>query len=615
MLQSAKNLLISSDASVVADTVERLFEKIASVQHEAPEEALRRDFLISLLCMCKELRSVNLALVVSEKLDEKLLAKLARDASKKSTEEQQTILEIAARHLRPASSEPPKRSASDLFAELSGLEKIDASLLASKDCKRILLNHFEAHLSEVEENFGQALRSCSEAGCQNEHLARLTMKEFVCSSQQALQQHCAGSGQLQSFWIKYLLVLGELAELRDFFKQAKLFLPAARYAESNECLLNDAILSSTPNVLADFIASQAQGGRLDPKLLAQLADMGANLSPEVRKQLIEILLRGIGEGRAPEACRISLCVGHLSQFLSLTNSGPNETIQYACSFGAPSDIMYLIGDSLRQKFAKGQRASTGRGGQGVALYSACLKLGLLDRALWYLFAQTTDQQWAELTQPVRDHLAIALDNAHLGALEFVDPILEESTLHLIGDSLVGCDDKESSKNVITIVILSCTAFISKTSNELGASDSLAGRSSSKLEAMFKHLQHFIHKLAFNLCDKLIGATNGLTLSIKKNLDALGDSQTIRESFRSLIESVAGKCMIESRYKKAAMLYSHIDDNVNAIKSLMRLGDVDTVINYALLVKDFTVNRITINYLKHLSVEPTIIEDFVSRSQG
>lgn len=244
------------------------------------------------------------------------------------------------------------------------------------------------------------------------------------------------------------------------------------------------------------------------------------------------------------------------------------------------------------------------------LLTRFLKLGLLDELL-QLLAQTSqsgDQDFARSLE----HIEKLIENRYFNTLDAVNPTLRKTTLEFVLDMLKDEDDKHLTTSVITIVIFTTTIFLIK----LDVSDAATvNESMPDLEVAFDFLAKYLKQLTFAASDTLMRATNVLVVAIKSKLDTLADNELIRESFKTLIETVAGKCLIESRYKSAAMLYSQIEDNVSAIKALMRAGEVETVINFALLVRDINVNRIAINYLRHLRVDVKILDNFIARMKG
>lgn len=239
-----------------------------------------------------------------------------------------------------------------------------------------------------------------------------------------------------------------------------------------------------------------------------------------------------------------------------------------------------------------------------------LKLGLLDELI-QLLAQAPSSGDEGIARSL-EHIEKLIENRYFNTLDAVNPVLKKITLDLISRSLQDEDDKDLTMSVITAVIFTITIFLIK----LDASDvDMIDRAMPDLEIAFEYLAKYLNTLTFTASDTLVRATNFLVVEIKSKLDILADNELVRDSFKTLIETVAGRCLIESRYKSAAMLYSQIEDNLNAVKALMRAGDVDTVINFALLLRDINVDRITINYLKHLKVDIKIIEEFVARTKG
>lgn len=266
---------------------------------------------------------------------------------------------------------------------------------------------------------------------------------------------------------------------------------------------------------------------------------------------------------------------------------------------ASSAILELISDNIRYQKTPNRRI----------LVTHFLKLGLIDELL-QLFLRTSHSTGKEIITSI-EYFEQLIDNKFYDTLETINPKLKLTTLELVLETLHEELDKDLTINIVCVVFFATNIFLLKldTSNER-----LLTSSMPSLELLFTYLAKYLKELPLRASDVLVRATNNLVISVKDKLDALADNATIRENFKTIVETVAEQCLIESRYKGAAMLYSQIEDNVNAIKSLMRAGDVDTVVDFALLVRDITVNRITINYLKHLKVDVKKIEDFITRSK-
>lgn len=238
------------------------------------------------------------------------------------------------------------------------------------------------------------------------------------------------------------------------------------------------------------------------------------------------------------------------------------------------------------------------------LFQAYAKIGLMDEALQTLSLHEFEDFDMELADLIKKLERFQPDSAD------IDPRLSDTTLSNYRKLMHANETLITDSTTIIIYLLG--VFVAKLEPvivENQVEDNI------KLENMFKYAAEVLNEFTFSYSESLLNSTNVLILRVKDKLELISDNETIRDSFRQIVETIASRCMIESRYKSATMLYSQIEDHVKAVKSLMRTGEIDTVINYSLLVQDVTVNRITINYLKHLQVEAHIIEDFIKQSNN
>lgn len=139
---------------------------------------------------------------------------------------------------------------------------------------------------------------------------------------------------------------------------------------------------------------------------------------------------------------------------------------------------------------------------------------------------------------------------------------------------------------------------------------------AQLERLADHLCRLVNldQLQIDCSERLLRATASLLQAAKLNFEHIRSSERVRDSLRLLVDSIAGKCLMESRYKQAASLYGQIEDHVSALKALMRTGELELVLQFALLVKDVAVHRLALNYLRHLKAPPETIELFERRSK-
>lgn len=605
MIESARGLLISSDLNILTKTVNKLLDTYQSDN----EKDARRILLVRLLHTSIELENINLAVILTDLLGARQLTKIAKNATDKSGQQRKLVLNILGSHIEFSSQHVDHTKSNDL----EPYESIGAHITqplhknftiatfyhSSKDWdneqNNLIKLYNAAIFHETNEDFRDALSNYEKAGAEVEHLPRATMKHLLCSTHQALQKYCATNDCLRGFWLKYLTVLHDSDGASQFCLDIG---SLAEYAKYNQAMMIHG--EEIPEAIMNRIS--VRNTRVDAKLLRLTSDMIASSSTKCRTQLAGYLTRELQFGQSNKFEHLALYLGLKRKFYEQSNSQDMIGIH-----GSTHDIVYSVIDSSFVVNTEAKKKT--KSNSWTSMLTQCLRIGSINMALRFMMSQSPGN--VEIILRVTSRLEEALEAVYQGDLDEINPILEDQTLSALDDSLRKFDDIDLAMHVMTIIMLSSTIFLLKLSNH---GEKSKAHSLSALERMFSNLESLIGEFQFNLSESLLHATSGLTLAIKNNLDTVGDSQIIRESFRKLIETVAGKCMIESRYKNAAMLYSHIDDNVNAIKSLMRTGDIETVINYALLVKDFTVNRITINYLKHLKVESTILENFISKSQ-
>lgn len=497
------------------------------------------------------------------------------------------------------------------WAQAASFVNCNIKSLDQKDLMMRLVHYERAKQEEIQEAFEESLAHYEKSGSHYENLPRLVMKHLMGSANQALQEYCSASEDMKRFWAKfqessrnYHAALDTYESLND--NLAKLRCSALTGSIS---LLETTIMASLPAKVREFIEDTNWDMRVLAKSASLVVSICADLDPSTRCLLAELASYHMRQNNLLRSSRLQLCLAQSESSLELSRPLLNkfDALYLVALLGSnenlASDLVRLMTESgASQISVKPMR-------EAQILFFACLKLGLIDEAL-QVFAKDSSRNEMDLTEASQE-IQRLIDDRHSGSLGAINPELSGSTISSIHQSLNNENDKDLTTQVITVVILSITAFLMKLdANEVGSLE----HEIPKLEIMFERLAEYFNELTFNASETVVRAANSLIVAVKGKLDAIADSDIIRESFRQLIETSAGRCMIEGRYKSAAMLYSQIEDNVNAVKSLMRTGEVETVINYALLVRDITVSRITINYLKHLGTDVSTIEDFVARSK-
>lgn len=509
------------------------------------------------------------------------------------------------------------------------IEQIPSNNRIKSIKKRLVSHKFAMHL-EIDENFEQALINYEKSGGELENSTRVIVKFHMNIAFKELKNYCLKNIKLHNFWNQYHLVaLGiefnsnNVCDLDSNGFAVTSSWRCGRLRSDLKLPSDITSLVSIPDEIRNFVMDSDSSKWFKKRRIESVISSTAGLNPNLRSRLAELSRRYDQNNSFSKASGLYICIEQIELFLTTSSRFLNklDCLQLACQFKSTETILtdmveYLIRDEeayQRRKRKKVKKKYT-RGNSMMREYEvlakSCVELGLIDEALQiFSFSCCNNDQ---IIVDAIEHLETLIKLKHKGSLDNVDPELGDVSLKLIHDSLVG--NQILATSVITTVILCATIFLYK----LNSNDSEDDSNSlflTKLEVMFKNISNYFDELTFNASKSLISSTNTLVNAVKDNLDVLSDSVIIKEGFRKIVETTARRCMIESQYKKAAMLYRHIEDNVNAIKSLMRIGDVEIVINFSLLVRDITVNRLTINYLKHLNVEPKVIEDFIARSKA
>lgn len=258
------------------------------------------------------------------------------------------------------------------------------------------------------------------------------------------------------------------------------------------------------------------------------------------------------------------------------------------------------------------------------LFHTYLSAGLFDEAIQELATSSLNLEAMDLGKGVDFVETICRKNQN-DTLERIDPYLKVKTLKALKAFTI--ENQGNVTLVITLLIYIVSLMLLKLESAKEVDGETAdhrpgGRNfatqSSKLhllEVSFQYLATYLKDFNYKTSDSLFASISFLTSSLKVKLDILDDNDVIKDSFVLVVQSTANKFMIYGQYRSAAKLYSSIDDNTNAARALMRLGDINVVVSFALMVCDVAVNRITVNYLKHLKVSQDTIEDFLNKSSN
>jgi hypothetical protein len=462
----------------------------------------------------------------------------------------------------------------------------------------------DAQDNETEENFGDALTLYESSGTHYENFLRVSMKHLMCASHDVLQKYCKDKIELRSIWFNYLIECGRYIDAISFCdsigdETSSLYVKHIKQQRGNQ--VNELL----PGEVREFLlAGQAKWTN------ARQLDMASSIAGGFGQQkslFAEIAAHHLKHDRLNLALSMSLTFGQanqiLDQYLARHDYHPinlGSLSRSGAVYFSNSQLLYHLINA----------ACYGLNTNPIVIKSACIDLGLLDELLQMIALQHDPND--QLLGHMLERLEGIMESGLQERLDMIDPKLSKSTMSAVLRFLKREDERETSMKMITIMIAAINIFLMKL-DPLAPSSTIA-QSVSNLEIMFDGLSEYLEELTFNATDDLVRAINNLVIAIKSRLDALADSEIIRDNFMKIVDKIAGLCLIDARYKSAAILYSQVEDNVSAIKALMRTGETDTVMNYALLVRDITVNRITINYIKHLKLEPEVIEDFIRRSK-
>lgn len=467
--------------------------------------------------------------------------------------------------------------------------------------------------SEIDENYDDALSYYEKSVSSFLHSVRVIIKQCSNVAYDEVKKYCLADVSLRTFWSDYSFICGNV---EDAIRSCNYSVASLIRVSLLSSRLDDSIekaLRSVPGVMQEFLADSKQEKWLNKRKLEEMISVGSSLSAESKAGLAELASHFHHANDIYRASSIYLCLNQLdlANYLATRFLDKINIIKFSSHFKSTEDLLAMnLFEYLNRSTQKDEDIVQSKRKDSDALFIAYIRLGLIDEALQTL-SMTDLKDEISISQALMYFKNIVQDRkTNNQYLDNIDPELSDATLITVQRSLT--NNQLLSTHVITIVIFSIAIFLLKLDST--DCDNL-GCLIPKLETMFYHLSNYIDNLNFHTSDSLLASTAAVVVAVKEKLDAVSDSDIIREGFRSLVETIAGRCLMESRYKSAASLYSQIEDNVNAIKALMRTGDMDLVVNYSLSVRDITVNRITINYLKHLNADSAIIEDFITRSKS
>lgn len=502
-------------------------------------------------------------------------------------------------------------------------------------CKR-------GHSYESCDNYQRALVSFDEAGCLEKHAIRLIIKNNVGFAERQLKNQIDKFERedISQMWLECSFACGHHSNDQSLPESLKDM--DEKTFDHLLKLTPETIEQQTFNLLPDrirvFLTNNDAAKWQDRHLVMSISELGSNLSDKMRRCLAKIVSRPQAESGPTDSqkvCSIYKILDEpelLFETMSTKATVSNENYLRLLNNFASQDQLatslsnLMLNDSL-------SNTNQARNLKEDQLQSVIyLKLGLLDETLQVSLRLIRGEQ--DISPLVAHIESLARDDKPATELSSqLQPDLDELDPELCPETLKGArkvlesiqmsgQQQLAATNVIVYVISCQVIFLRKldpTLTDPEASEQIQQGGSlsllAKLELMFEHLAGLLQQFDFAVSDGLLRITNELVKVVKFKLELLADCDCIRNTLGQLVESSASKCLMAAKYKQAAILYSHIDDNISAAKALMRTGDLEVVTNFALLVNDIAVNRITINYLRHLGAAETIQQEFISKTSS
>ena len=610
LLELIDTIVDCDEASFLEEKLDKLSQRFMLQSEDVQQESSLRILLIQIAKQSVQRKNSQLLLLIIKKLN---LAQFELFASSTEKHDCFDIFSLA-NDLFQFEHEELEEDASEALLQSFSDGKTKTEKSASLVDFELLLKY------ELDDDYENSVTICRRSEVFEDHLLRIIMKQnliysdFSPSEDFDFESFCSTSARLQNFLAQYKTNSSRYADAETIYRKSLSCESTSlrlRSLEPDSLAKEDADLIGTlPPKAQEFINEPGLKKWLNKSRVDFVSSIGASLSCSSRRVLLE--LASLLASRSRELARarsIILCASSVElvaeQLIGIFG-GSAAAVLFSSRFGTTSQLANTTINLLLERDASAR--SRFRHSKFVTLFETYIKFGLIDEAI-QVFCDDSERDDLNIISAIK-HVLDLIDLRYSGSLDRIDPELQVSTIRYIRKCAINDSGKDLTSHLVTFVILSLTVYVWK----LVASDNQLDNSIRTLETMFEEFSTFSNELNFNSSDVLVQATSGLVVAVKSKLDLFADSEIIRDGFKQLIETIANRCMIESRYKNAAMLYSQIEDNINAARSLMRTGEIDTVINYAILVRDITVNRITINYLKHLGVESKIVDDFIDRSR-
>lgn len=621
--------LTTNDEHVLREEVLKLEQKCREQFKDLNIGDLNRRLWTCLIELSIEIQNVQLAILTVAKLRLVQLALLLHSTlARKTSHNKETKLlalyyvanyfnvntslnieeQYRLNNLASSSFEPDQLA--DLFVNegkwthaIQFIDDLSVSQRQKEFNKALIYHKYALHL-ELEGCYAEALKNYELFDNQGYDGIRILLKQHMNLAFGQVKRYCLSSERgLRHFWYDFLLSSGgrlkasEKLELVGDYRM--LLINKFKNTERN-------LLGELPEKVVSFIKDISPSRWTNKRQVDYIILFGSSLDSNTRRQLADLATFYQETNLNSKACNLYLCLDQLEALLSFLPKLMDQvsTLKLVYYHGNQSQLASFLIGFTRNTNKREQRDEAHKSKEGAMLFISYLKLGLINEAL-YLIATGINEDESSIVEGI-ELIEGIVERRFTASLSDIDPVIERAVMIRV---LKTKKCQVLLKHVITIIILSITIFLTKLDNIIYLNECIA-----KLEIMFKLTSECFVNSKFVTPDALIRAMSSLVDAVKDKLDLLTDCDIIRDSFRQMIEATADRCMIESRYKSAAMLYNHIEDYKSAVKSLMRMGDLDVVINYSLLVRDIAVNRITINYLKHLNVDQAIVRDFITRSQ-
>lgn len=617
--------LTADDEHVLRREVLKLEEKCKAKFEDLKPDDINRILWTHLVELSVELENVQLSLLAVAKLKLAQLALLLHSTLRRKTptDEDSKLLALyyvanyfgisapLEKRLTQVRSSAEQKHLLHLFINsgrwTSAIDFIETTSTRpqEKELKKSLIYQRLALHLELEENYPGALENYARSGGPKGDEIRIILKQHKNLAFSKLRIYCLSSeNSLRGFWFDFLLSSGgrlnasEKNELRGDHRFS--FVGSFRDFEKST-------LAGLPERVKSFFRDTNPSKWSDKRRMDYIISLGASLDSNTRLQLAHLASRFQETNSISRASNLYLCLDQLAAlfYLSPKLMDRASSLRLVYHYGDANQLASSVTGFMRNALKSNDSSHSEdarRSKENSHLFASYMKLGLIDEALNMIAAGWTEDE-AAIVEGI-EHLEGSVERRFAGTLEDIDPVIERATLARV---LKTRKRQVFLTHVITIVILAIIVLLNKMENN-------PSRAIKRLESMFRLASECFAGPNFATSDALIRSMGSLVEAVKDKLDLLADYDTIRDAFREMVVATADRCMIESRYKSAAMLYNHIEEYKSAVKSLMRMGDLDVVINYSLLVRDIAVNRITINYLKHLNADQAIIKDFIARSQ-